>query len=191
MTTFYIVRHGETLFNTRNWFQGWTDSPLTEEGIEQAKLLHEGLKGIDFQLAASSTSERAMDTLQYIRPDLEPVYLKGLKEIHFGKIEATSNLNKPDKDQDWIGYAYCGGENRSDARIRFMKTLEEMAVDGNVLIVSHGGVICRMIQYLIPTFPRDENPAILIPNCSVTVVDYEEGQFQVKEIASTKYRELD
>lgn len=190
-TTFYMVRHGQTMFNLRNWFQGWSDSPLTEEGIAQADLLHEGMKDIDFVFGASSTSERAMDTLHHIRPDLEVKYLKGLKEVFFGEKEATSNQDKPDPEQDWVGYAYCGGENRSDARIRFMNTLEEIAVEGNILIVSHAAVICRTVQYLDPTFPRGPSPSLLIPNCSVTIIDYEDGQFQVKEIASTKYRELD
>ena len=31
------LRHGETLFNLRHKIQGWCDSPLTEEGIAQAR----------------------------------------------------------------------------------------------------------------------------------------------------------
>ena len=29
----YLIRHGETLFNTQKRVQGWCDSPLTENGI--------------------------------------------------------------------------------------------------------------------------------------------------------------
>lgn len=29
----YLMRHGETLFNTQKRVQGWCDSPLTEKGI--------------------------------------------------------------------------------------------------------------------------------------------------------------
>ena len=29
--TFYIVRHGETLLNSLNRAQGWSDSPLTDK----------------------------------------------------------------------------------------------------------------------------------------------------------------
>ena len=32
MTRFYLMRHGQTLFNTLNRIQGWCDSPLTEKG---------------------------------------------------------------------------------------------------------------------------------------------------------------
>ncbi|MBR3245614.1 MAG: histidine phosphatase family protein, partial [Parasporobacterium sp.] len=30
--TFYLTRHGQTLFNVRGVGQGWCDSPLTEDG---------------------------------------------------------------------------------------------------------------------------------------------------------------
>lgn len=34
---FYYVRHGQTLFNRLGRMQGMCDSPLTEQGIEDAK----------------------------------------------------------------------------------------------------------------------------------------------------------
>ena len=34
---FYIMRHGQTLFNVRKKIQGFCDSPLTDLDIEQAK----------------------------------------------------------------------------------------------------------------------------------------------------------
>lgn len=37
MTTIYLMRHGQTYFNLWHKIQGWVDSPLTEEGINQAK----------------------------------------------------------------------------------------------------------------------------------------------------------
>ena len=32
--TFYLMRHGQTLFNLRRKIQGACDSPLTKRGIE-------------------------------------------------------------------------------------------------------------------------------------------------------------
>lgn len=37
MKKIYLMRHGETLFNTMDVNQGQCDSPLTENGIRQAK----------------------------------------------------------------------------------------------------------------------------------------------------------
>lgn len=37
MTTICLMRHGQTCFNLCHKIQGGVDSPLTEEGINQAK----------------------------------------------------------------------------------------------------------------------------------------------------------
>ena len=46
----YLMRHGETLFNTQKRVQGWCDSPLTENGIWQAEQAKQyfAKKGISF-----------------------------------------------------------------------------------------------------------------------------------------------
>ena len=41
--TFYVVRHGQTLFNVMGKVQGWCDTPLTDEGVRAAEAL--GLRG--------------------------------------------------------------------------------------------------------------------------------------------------
>ena len=38
-TELAVVRHGQTEFNVRGLYQGHTDSPLTDEGVAQARLL--------------------------------------------------------------------------------------------------------------------------------------------------------
>ena len=49
----YLMRHGETLFNTQKRVQGWCDSPLTENGIWQAEKAKQyfAKKGISFVLS--------------------------------------------------------------------------------------------------------------------------------------------
>ena len=66
--TIYLMRHGETLFNTQKRVQGWSDSPLTERGIAQAQAVGQYFKeqGIVFTSAYSSTQERATDTLKSV-----------------------------------------------------------------------------------------------------------------------------
>ena len=50
MTHFYIVRHGETMFNVKGRIQGWCDSPLTKLGVSQAKELGKKLKNDSFDV---------------------------------------------------------------------------------------------------------------------------------------------
>ena len=64
----YLMRHGETEFNVRKKIQGWCDSPLTEIGIQQAKIAGTFFSNnqIEIDHAYSSTSERASDTLEIV-----------------------------------------------------------------------------------------------------------------------------
>lgn len=66
--TLYLMRHGQTLFNQRKKIQGFCDAPLTDLGINQAKIAGSYFKenNITFDQAYSSTSERASDTLELI-----------------------------------------------------------------------------------------------------------------------------
>ena len=64
----YLMRHGETLFNSQHKIQGWCDSPLTELGKKQANAARKYFEDndIQFDYAYCSTSERCSDTLEII-----------------------------------------------------------------------------------------------------------------------------
>ena len=79
----YFVRHGQTIWNTQKRFQGLSDSPLTELGIEQAKLLGKKLKNVKFDKFYSSALKRANDTANYIKGDRWEIW----------KESFTKNLN--------------------------------------------------------------------------------------------------
>ena len=60
MKTLYIVRHGETDWNKMGKYQGITDVPLNENGLNQAKACGEALKDITFDRILSSDLSRAL-----------------------------------------------------------------------------------------------------------------------------------
>ena len=62
----YLVRHGQTYFNIYNKLQGWSNSPLTEKGKQNARDAGERLKNIHFAAAFCSDTTRAMETIQTI-----------------------------------------------------------------------------------------------------------------------------
>ena len=96
--TLYLMRHGETLFNTQKRVQGLCDSPLTDLEFTQAKLVRDYFqeKGITFDKVYSSTQERATDTLKLIT-NQSYQQLKGLKEMNFGIFEA-----QPESLLKWV-----------------------------------------------------------------------------------------
>ena len=89
--TFYLMRHGQTLFNLRIKMQGHCDSPLTELGRKQAEVAGEYLKNIEIDHAYSSSLERCCDTLEIATNESIPyTRLKGLKEMNFVVFEGES-----------------------------------------------------------------------------------------------------
>mgnify|MGYP000299637320 CR=1 FL=1 len=48
--TLYLMRHAQTMFNVQKKIQGWCDSPLTQQGKEQAKKVSEYLKNMAYLL---------------------------------------------------------------------------------------------------------------------------------------------
>ena len=182
MTHFYIVRHGETMFNVKGRIQGWCDSPLTKLGVSQAKELGKKLKNDSFDVCFCSTSERAMDTAQYIleNRDVKIISSKQLKEQCFVDFEAekSSNIFK-DGIKYSEGYRFCGGENHSDVIERVFNALKKIASEypnANVLVVCHGSAIKHIVNYLCPGFVNEQpTTAALVPNCSITRIDYDNG----------------
>ncbi len=93
-----LVRHGQSEWNLKNLFTGWTDVDLTELGVQEAKeggrLLREG--GYDFDVCYTSYLKRAIHTLNHILEEMDrewlPVYKTWrLNERHYG---ALQGLNK-------------------------------------------------------------------------------------------------
>ena len=93
-----LIRHGESTWNLENRFTGWTDVPLTETGIAQAKEAGRLLsaEGFDFDVAYTSALKRATHTLWHCldamdRTWLPVVHAWRLNERHYG---ALQGLNK-------------------------------------------------------------------------------------------------
>lgn len=193
----YIVRHGQTLFNLKGRVQGVCDSPLTQLGIDQAISVGKSLRSIDFVSAYSSTSERAIDTANYIIGDREIklTSLKGLKEMNFGSLEAEyeKDVMAPDGSTHQKGFVEFGGENRQMVQDRMIETLTSIAQDhpsGNVLVVSHGGAIMNaLIGVDTEKVEEYRTQGRHIENCSVSIIEYKENKFYLDTFSDVSYRE--
>ena len=66
MNKLVLLRHGQSKWNLENKFTGWTDVPLTEQGINEAKIAGELLKknNIKIDEIFSSVLERANKTAE-------------------------------------------------------------------------------------------------------------------------------
>ncbi|MCD7809783.1 MAG: histidine phosphatase family protein [Erysipelotrichaceae bacterium] len=187
MKHLYLMRHGETLFNVRRKIQGWCDSPLTENGINQAKAAKEYLKNIHFDHYYSSTSERCCDTLEIVT-DYKATYkrLKQIKERNFGTFEGESEDLNPQKNSglnyDDI-FPYYGGEYRQDVVNRMYHTLEDIMNKEdhfNVLAVSHGGACYAFLSAIVDNDTLKQIGPV--SNCNIFHYGYDNGKFQFIEL---------
>ena len=95
-----LIRHGESAWNKENRFTGWTDVPLSEKGIEEARSAGRLLKkeGFAFDLAFTSVLKRAIKTLWLALEEMDRMWIPvrhswKLNERHYG---ALQGLNKAD-----------------------------------------------------------------------------------------------
>ncbi len=93
-----LIRHGESTWNLENRFTGWTDVPLTDTGVEQARQAGRLLKaeGYEFDTAYTSVLKRAIWTLWHALDEMDRTWLPvvnswRLNERHYG---ALQGLNK-------------------------------------------------------------------------------------------------
>ncbi len=93
-----LCRHGQSDWNLKNLFTGWTDVDLTELGNQEAKdagrLLSE--LGYKFDIAYTSVLKRAIRTLWHIQDQMDLMWIPvirdwRLNERHYG---ALQGLNK-------------------------------------------------------------------------------------------------
>ncbi len=93
-----LCRHGQSDWNLKNLFTGWTDVDLTEKGTAEAvaagRLLSE--LGYDFDIAYTSVLKRAIRTLWLMLDEMDLMWIPVVRdwrwnERHYG---ALQGLNK-------------------------------------------------------------------------------------------------
>jgi len=146
-TRLLVVRHGRTEWNATARWQGRADIPLDESGMQQAA--EAALALGTFDAIWSSPLQRAMRTAQIIGEILGigPVSTDPrLVETDVGPWEG---LNREEVEAGWPGFLAAqqrpdGFESYDDAAARVLAALVDIADahrGGEVLIVSHGGVM--------------------------------------------------
>lgn len=105
MVKLVLLRHGQSEWNLKNLFTGWTDVELSEQGVREAHEAGKALKEkcYSFDLAFSSTLKRANNTMMFAleemgETDIPKFYTWRLNERHYG---ALQGLNKAEAAVKW------------------------------------------------------------------------------------------
>ncbi|MGE7945662.1 histidine phosphatase family protein [Lysinibacillus sp. NPDC093688] len=199
LTTFYLVRHGETMWNKEQRLQGWLDSPLSENGILQTEKLRDHLKNISFTAAFSSSSGRAKETLQILLTDLQlPInYEDNLREIFLGDWQGKKVEDIMTSHPDYELYTNYPGQFVATHTESFgmvteramcsLKKIAEKYPENNVLIVSHAVTIKCIINAILGRSVDKLWAEPFINGTSVTIIEQVDQQWLVKEIGNIQH----
>lgn len=99
--TLYMVRHGQTYFNIYNKLQGWSNSPLTDKGMQNAVDTGEKLKNTKFAAAYCSDTTRAEETARVILEKNQVSAVKQPTTSMFFREEFYGYFEGNDMDQSW------------------------------------------------------------------------------------------
>ena len=175
-----LVRHGETDWNVERRVQGHSDTPLNENGRDQARRLSPLLGLEAFDLILSSDLVRASETARLSLPEGTAISeTADLRELNFGdwegltgpeiEVDAPGSLGKT-----WRGWGQApNGESLSAfaERIdRVVVRLRAELVEGTALVVAHGGTL-RVFICLAMGLPVDKSWQFQLANTAVSELE--------------------
>jgi probable phosphoglycerate mutase len=145
LTTFALIRHGQTDWNAQRRLQGATDIPLNDVGRGQARDAVDVLSDYEWDAVVSSPLSRASETATVIADGLGLSVIRhipALAERSFGPAEGLQA--GPELEALRIPGGYRGAESEEDAAARGLGALEALAEEfrgRRVLVVAHGTLL--------------------------------------------------
>lgn len=162
-TRLLLVRHGQSEWNATGLWQGQADPPLTELGRRQAAEAARAIGTVDAVWASDLV--RAVETATIIADSVGvgPVVVDpDLRERDAGEF---SGLTREQIDQRYPGYLADGrrppgwepDDSLLDRAVAALRRVADAVPSGDVVVVTHGGVVYAVEQHLGHGFQRLAN----------------------------------
>jgi broad specificity phosphatase PhoE len=159
-----MIRHGETVGNSRERLHGRADVALSDEGRAQMRAAARALRQEVFDVVVASPLRRSWQSAAVIAPSAQVQLVPEFREVDFGRWEGMRvdevKAADPVLYEDWRShkpdFGYPGGESRAAFRERVgrgLARLEQTGAQGALLVV-HKGVI-RTIADLLRGAPLE------------------------------------
>lgn len=170
MAKLILLRHLESQWNKENKFTGWTDVPLSKEGIESAKEVARKLIGFKIDIIYTSPLIRNRETVSLVikNKNISIIEDKALDERNYGKLQG---LNKDEVKKQYgqeqvrlwrrsWDQAPPGGESLKDVYNRavpfYKKYIENDLKQGkNVLVVASHNSLRAIVKYIEKISDKD------------------------------------
>lgn len=177
MTTLLLVRHGETVGNSRIRYFGRTDLELSPLGRAQMAAargwIDQHFGAARIAPVMSSPMRRARESAAIISGDPAPIEIKQFVEVDFGRFEGLTaeeiaarfpeDFARWNRDRLDPAFTYPGGENRAAFMARVKEGIHAMLAaiagranpsgDDCALLVAHRGVIRIVTEELAGATP--------------------------------------
>lgn len=157
MTTFIIVRHGQSQANAARILQGAKiNTPLTALGVKQAQKTASKLSADEFEHVFASPLKRAAQTAAIIAPEQATTFDSRLREFDYGSWDGQPLTEIWEKYPQFFtathnllpgSQSISHGETHSQAKQRlaaFFAAVSQKFPTATVLVVSHGYTIKLM-----------------------------------------------
>lgn len=194
----YIIRHGETAWNTQLRLQGQTDIELNENGRLLAKKTAQAMRGIPFDLVLTSPLSRAKETALLVLDgrNIPVIEDTRIREISFGDMEGEriSKEERQDPNSRFYRFFHDPGHYIAAAHGESIQSLCERTADflaelkekkewqDKTILISTHGAASRALLCAVKNTPLCDFWQGGVPkNCAVTIIDLEEGMWKIKE----------
>ena len=190
MTRLILLRHGQSEWNLKNLFTGWTDVDLTDQGREEAR--QAGLKikqaGIEPQYYFTSYLKRAIHTLHIAASAMDRDWVPEVKDWHLNERHygALQGLNKADtRYRDPTPDELPDAESLELTIRRVQCVWEEKIIPalrhyGDVLVAAHGNSLRGLAMMLRKLSPQ-EVVSLEIPTGQPWVFELDDNLTPIRE----------
>ncbi len=203
----YVIRHGLSEGNAAGVIQGFADSPLTDIGRSQAKLLGRFLRreNVSADTIYSSPLKRALETAEIIADELDPIPavrpVGGFMEVDVGTLSGMSledahakypngwagDINK------WLDFRIAGGEDFDGFFARVREAADEIIeswgdplADRAFMFVTHAGVMRPLLKSLLNG--EGDFMYFTFGNCCHVKIEYRDIRGGVRRVLSELIR---
>ena len=203
MSKLILVRHGQSEYNAKDLWCGWTDIPLSDAGKIEAKEAGEQIKDLKIDAVFVSDLIRAKQTWQEMakvlgQENLLPTTAWEIKERNYGILTGLNKYEAKEKygDEQWLKWRRGwdepieNGETLKDVYNRVVPYYEKnilptLESGKNVVISAHGNSLRALVKHL-DNIPNDDIYKLEIPTGTVYVYDMDSlGKITNKEIRTT------
>jgi broad specificity phosphatase PhoE len=187
VTTFILIRHGETVWTRERRYQGVTDIPLAADAKKDVRWAAGMLKGLSPDYLYTSSLLRARQTADIISQVIgkKPVRVDDLKEVSFGAWEGkTAKELIAERDptylkwmetRRWTTPPQAESLRALEKRVtRFWTRCLKKHRNKRIAVVAHGGSL-KMFLLSALKMRRDDLFRIKMDPCSISIVRDHDG----------------